>query len=96
MTEPEVQSQETPMPAQQYVPPPTDPALQEKWNEFLQKCCEAGQLRFQLTRLEGQQRHLEKQLEVTERAVEKAAAQHDALKKQQLEEKAKADASQNN
>lgn len=56
------------------------------WQEFLQKCCEAGQIKFQLSQLEGTKRSMEKQLEVTEEQVRKTAAKHTEVKKQQLQE----------
>jgi len=71
-------------------PPPAEQEnteLETLWREYLQKCCEVGQIRYQLDQLDGQKRSMEKQLEVTERAVVSVAAKHrDLLAK----EKAKA------
>lgn len=60
---------------------PEDQELQKIYQEYLQKCCEAGQIRYNLTQLDGQQRELEKNLEVTERAVAGAAHKHRELQK---------------
>ena len=46
------------------------------WQEYLQKCCEVGQILYQLEQLDGQKRALEKTLEVTQRAVTSAASKH--------------------
>ena len=54
---------------------------QKLWQEFLQKCCEAGQIRFQLDQLDGQKRDMEKTLETTERLAKSAAFKHRDLQK---------------
>lgn len=57
---------------------------QKVWGEYLQKCCEVGQLRHALAQLDGQTREIEKNLEVTERAVKSAAAKHRELQQKAL------------
>jgi hypothetical protein len=58
---------------------PEDDELTKLYQEYLQKCCEAGQIRFNLSQLESQQREMEKQLDTTERAVKSAAHKHKEL-----------------
>ncbi len=47
------------------------------WNEYLIKCCEVGQMLYQLETFDSQRLELEKKLEVTEKARNKAARDHD-------------------
>lgn len=70
---------EAPIPTPMHVAPPQDPEVQKVWQEFLQKCCESGQISFQLTQLDSQKAVLEKQLDVTNRAIKSAAAKHREL-----------------
>lgn len=63
---------------------------QKTWQEFLQKCCEVGQLVNALDQLDGQKREIEKNLEVTQRAVKSAANKHKELQQQRLAQQAKA------
>lgn len=60
---------------------PEDAELQKLYQEYLQKCCEVGQIQYQLDQLDGQKREIEKQLEVTQRARNKAANSHRDLQK---------------
>lgn len=60
---------------------PEDKELQDLYQEYLQKCCEVGQLRYNLDQIEGQKRDMEKNLEVTERAVKGVAHKHRELQK---------------
>lgn len=60
---------------------PEDVELDKVYQEFLQKCCEAGQLRYQITQIDGQKSDMEKQLEVTERSVKSSASKHRELQK---------------
>ena len=62
---------------------PTD--LDKLWQEYLQKCCEVGQIRFQLEQLESQRLQIEKQLDVTEQQVRKVATKHRELQKANME-----------
>lgn len=55
------------------------------WQEYLQKCCEVGQLRYQRTQVEGQQREIDKHIELAERAVKSLAAKHRDIQKSELE-----------
>ena len=59
-----------------YIKPPDDPELKELYQSYLQKCCEVGQIEFQLSQLESQKRQMEKTLEVTQRAVRSVAHKH--------------------
>lgn len=52
----------------------------EIWQLYLQKCCEVGQIEHALEQLEAQKRQIEKNLEVTKRAVKSAAHKHNQLK----------------
>lgn len=69
-------------------PAPEKEQLEKLWQEYLQKCCEVGQVRYQLDQLDGQRRSMEKQLEVTEAAVKSAAAKHRELQKTQVQKMA--------
>lgn len=60
---------------------PEDKELQTIYQDYLQKCCEVGQIRYNLDQLHSQQLELEKKLEVTERAVKSAAHKHQELQK---------------
>ncbi len=55
---------------------PEDQDLKKLYQEYLQKCCEVGQIQHQLHMLEGQKVEIEKNLEVTERSVRKIAKEH--------------------
>lgn len=46
------------------------------WQEYLQKCCEVGQLDHALDTLDSQRRVLEKNLEVTKSTVKKLGNKH--------------------
>lgn len=63
---------------------PEDAKLKELYQLYLQKCCEAGQIRYNLKQLNSQQLEMEKNLEVTERAVSKAAQDHRELQKSKI------------
>jgi uncharacterized membrane-anchored protein YhcB (DUF1043 family) len=68
------------------VTPITEPATevteaQKLYQEYLQKCCEVGQIRHQLDQLDSQKREIEKTLEVTERKVSSVAQQHRDIQK---------------
>lgn len=67
-----------------HVNPPQDPELLKLWQEYLQKCCEVGQLDHQLDMIESQKSQIEKNLEVTKRAAKSAAAKHRELQVKQL------------
>jgi hypothetical protein len=49
---------------------------QKIWQEYLQKCCEVGQLFHAVDQLESQKAQIEKNLEVTQRAVKSLAQKH--------------------
>jgi len=57
---------------------------QKLWQEYLQKCCEVGQLLHALEQLDGQRNDLEKNVEVTQRAVKSLAAKHRELTQKKL------------
>jgi len=57
---------------------------QKIWQEYLQKCCEVGQLDHALSQLESQKLQIEKNLEVTKRAVKSLANKHKENKVQGL------------
>lgn len=61
---------------------PEDKELNEMYQTYMQKCCEVGQIEYNLRQLDGQRRDLEKQLEVTQKAVDSASAKHRELQKQ--------------
>lgn len=61
---------------------PEDKELHSLYQEYLQKCCEVGQLRYNLDQLDSQKREMEKNLEVTERGVRNSAQKHRELQKQ--------------
>ena len=56
------------------VPPITE--ANKIWQEYLQKCCEVGQLMHTIDQLESQKLQFEKTLEVTQRAVKSLANKH--------------------
>lgn len=60
---------------------PEDAKLKELYQLYLQKCCEVGQLRYNLDQLNSQRLEMEKTLEVTERETRKAAQDHRELQK---------------
>lgn len=49
---------------------------QKLWQEYLQKCCEVGQLDHALETLESQKREVEKKVELAKREVKSAAHKH--------------------
>lgn len=49
---------------------------QKIWQEYLQKCCEVGQLFHAIDQLDSQKFQIEKNLEVTQRAVKSLANKH--------------------
>lgn len=57
---------------------------QKTWQEYLQKCCEHGQLQHAMEELDGQRNALEKQIEITMRAVKSLATKHKENKAQGL------------
>jgi hypothetical protein len=59
-----------------FKPAPEDPKLIEVWQEYLQKCCEIGQIEYQLEQLDTQKKQIEKNLEVTQRQRNNAANKH--------------------
>ncbi len=63
---------------------PEDEELTKIYQEYLQKCCEVGQIRFNLDQLDSQKREMEKNLEVTERAVKSAASRHRELQQKKF------------
>lgn len=50
------------------------------WQEYLQKCCEVGQLDHHLHNIESTRLDLEKKREVAQTASRKLARQHDEMK----------------
>jgi len=60
-------------------PTPTDKA-QEAWQNYLQKCCELGQLDHALTQIESQRLEIEKKLDITKRQIKAAAQTHNEIK----------------
>lgn len=54
------------------------------WQEYLQKCCEVGQILHTIDQIDSQKRQFEKNLEVTQRDIKSLAARHKELKTQQL------------
>lgn len=58
---------------------------QKLWQDYLQKCCEVGQIGDQLEQLDGQRREMEKSLETTQRAVKSARQKHKEHRTKQLE-----------
>src|SRR5579871_358187 len=63
---------------------PEDKELKEIYQEYLQKCCEVGQITYNLDQLHSQRLELEKTLDVTQRAVKNAAQKHRDLQKSKL------------
>jgi predicted nuclease with TOPRIM domain len=56
------------------------------WQEYLQKCCEVGQLRDALKQLDSQKNQIEKNIEVTERAVSSVREKHKKHQEQALKD----------
>jgi septal ring factor EnvC (AmiA/AmiB activator) len=54
---------------------------QKLWQDYLQRCCEVGQIRHQLDQLDSQRKEIEKNLDITERKVRSTAQQHRDLQK---------------
>lgn len=54
------------------------------WQEYLQKCCEVGQLLHAIDQLDSQKVQIEKNIEITQRAVKSLAAKHAQNKAQGL------------
>lgn len=63
---------------------PDDEELKKLYQEYLQKCCEVGQLGYQLEQLDGQKRELEKNMELAQRAAKSAAHKHKELQTKKL------------
>lgn len=57
-------------------PAHASPEAQKTWQEYLQKCCEMGQLQIAIRRLNTQLVQIEKNLEVTETAASKLIVKH--------------------
>lgn len=53
--------------------------LEKLWQDYLQKCCEVGQIEFQLHQLDSQKTQIEKNLEETKRKVRSVAQKHREL-----------------
>lgn len=67
------------------LPKTTEPTELDKiWQEYLQKCCEVGQIMHTLEQIDSQKRQFEKNLDVTQRAVTSAANKHKELREKQL------------
>lgn len=49
---------------------------QKIFQEYLQKCCEAGQIQDQLDQLDSQRREMEKKLEITQKEVKSVRNKH--------------------
>jgi hypothetical protein len=65
--------------------PPPSPEQQKRedlWNQYLLKCCEVGQMLYQLETFDSQRLDLQKKLEVVEKSRNKAARDHDEYLKQ--------------
>lgn len=60
---------------------PEDTKLTEVYQEYLQKCCEVGQIEYQLDQLDSQRKEMEKNLDTTQRQRNKAAQTHRDLQK---------------
>lgn len=60
---------------------PEDKELQKLYQDYLQKCCEVGQIEYQLEQLNSQRLEIEKNLDVTQRQRNKAANDHRDLQK---------------
>lgn len=54
---------------------------QKLYQEYLQRCCEVGQLRHQLDQLDSQKKEIEKNLDITERKVRSISQQHRDVQK---------------
>jgi SMC interacting uncharacterized protein involved in chromosome segregation len=54
---------------------------QKIWQDYLQKCCEVGQLDHALAQLDSQKRDIEKNLEVTKQKVKGLAYKHKEYQK---------------
>lgn len=52
------------------------------WQEYLQKCCEVGQLYHARSALDSQGLEIDKQLDVAQQAVKRLARKHHELKQQ--------------
>lgn len=50
--------------------------LDKLWQEYLQACCEAGQLHFAFEQLDSQKHDLQKKLEATERRIKQISQKH--------------------
>lgn len=51
------------------------------WQEYLQKCCEDGQLTHQLEQLDSQRKEIEKNQDITRRLARSIAKKHRDLQK---------------
>lgn len=63
---------------------PEDDKLKQLYQDYLQKCCEVGQIEYQLDQLESQRKEIEKNLDITQRQRNKAALDHKELQKKAL------------
>jgi len=66
------------------VTPATSDESQKLWQEYLQKCCEVGQLLHALDQLDSQKSELEKQVELAQRAAKSTANKHRQLQQAAL------------
>lgn len=62
-------------------PTPIDKAT-ETWQEYLQKCCEYGQLQHALDQLNSQKLEIEKKVEITMRQAKASAQKHNQIKQE--------------
>lgn len=60
---------------------PEDKKLDELYQLYLQKCCEIGQIEYQLEQLDNQRKDIEKSLDTTRKARNKASNDHRELQK---------------
>lgn len=75
----EVVKTETQVPAQS-----TEPnEAQKTWQEFLNLCCQEGQIQDALEQLDSQVKEIEKQLDVTQQARKKARNKHKEMQQAQ-------------
>lgn len=58
---------------------------QKIWQEYLQKCCEVGQLDHAVEQIESQRRQIEKNLETAKASVKSLANKHREEKQKQLD-----------
>lgn len=80
------QDDDKPIQAPMHVAPPQDPRIKEVWQDYLQKCCEVGQIDFQLAQIDSQKRQMEKNLDVAKRMARNAAKKHREIQQEILSE----------